>query len=372
MDQRLPAEIAPPGTFILEELEGRGWTLSDLATILNRPLQTISLIVNGKKAITPETAQEIGEAFGTGPEVWLNLESMWQLSKAAGPGGRVRQRAAVYEMAPVREMVRRKWIRNASSPEEIAEELKKHFGVESLDVMPQLLAAARSSVRGENDALTPAQWAWCCRARKVSSLVSARSYRKSAVLDAVSHLRSLMGEPEQIRQVPKVLSDAGVRLVVVEHLQHTRLDGAALGRDRTQPVIALSLRMDRIDNFWFTLMHELAHIVNDDGASADSEVCSTGDHVDDVESRANAMAAEWLVPRDRLESFILRTTPLYSSRKIANFASRLGVHPGIVVGQLKFRKELPWGHLLRLQVPIRDIARQSNISDGWGEVAPIE
>jgi HTH-type transcriptional regulator / antitoxin HigA len=76
------AEVFPPGDFIREELEARGWSQSDLARILGRPLQTVNLIVNGKKEVTPQTALELAAAFGTSPELWLNLETSYRLGLA--------------------------------------------------------------------------------------------------------------------------------------------------------------------------------------------------------------------------------------------------------------------------------------------------
>jgi HTH-type transcriptional regulator/antitoxin HigA len=82
-----PAQVFPPGDFLREELEAREWTQSTLAKILGRPLQSINAIVNGKKEITPQTAVELGAAFGTSPELWLNLETAYRLSlvKPADP-----------------------------------------------------------------------------------------------------------------------------------------------------------------------------------------------------------------------------------------------------------------------------------------------
>jgi addiction module HigA family antidote len=75
-----PARAFPPGDFIREELEARGWTQADLAGILGRPLQTVNQIVNGRKRITEQTAVELASAFGTSPDLWLNLETSYRLS----------------------------------------------------------------------------------------------------------------------------------------------------------------------------------------------------------------------------------------------------------------------------------------------------
>jgi HTH-type transcriptional regulator/antitoxin HigA len=82
MLKRVPAEVFPPGEFIREELEARGWTQDDLAQIMGRPLRLVNELVNGKKQITPETARGLGDAFGTGPIYWMNLDSAFRLSQS--------------------------------------------------------------------------------------------------------------------------------------------------------------------------------------------------------------------------------------------------------------------------------------------------
>ena len=88
-----PAQVFPPGEFIRDELESRNWSQSDLAKILGRPIQTINMIVNGRKSITVETAKALGLAFGTGPELWLNLETAYQLHSSPDADPEIPKRA---------------------------------------------------------------------------------------------------------------------------------------------------------------------------------------------------------------------------------------------------------------------------------------
>jgi HTH-type transcriptional regulator/antitoxin HigA len=90
-----PAEVFAPGEFIREELAARGWSQSDLARILGRPLQTVNMIVNGRKSITAETAKALGLAFGTGPELWMNLETTYQLHISPDPDPQIARRARI-------------------------------------------------------------------------------------------------------------------------------------------------------------------------------------------------------------------------------------------------------------------------------------
>jgi HTH-type transcriptional regulator/antitoxin HigA len=89
------------------------------------------------------------------------------------------------------------------------------------------------------------------------------------------------------------------------------------------------------------------------------------------EARANSAASEFLVPSAELESFIVRVRPLYSAQRIQLFARRIGVHPGLVVGQLQFRDEVPYTHFNKHLVKIREIVTQTALTDGWGTVPPI-
>lgn len=91
MSNIIPPNLSHPGALVREEVEGRGWSLSDLAKIMGRPLQAVSEIVNGKKAITATTAKELGEALGTGAEFWIRLQAMWELSHAAEPSSAIRE-----------------------------------------------------------------------------------------------------------------------------------------------------------------------------------------------------------------------------------------------------------------------------------------
>src|ERR1700676_590007 len=83
MTERIPAEVFPPGEFLADELEARGWTHMEFAEIIRRPTKLVNEIIAGKKSITPETARELAAALGTTPQYWLTLEYAYQLSKTS-------------------------------------------------------------------------------------------------------------------------------------------------------------------------------------------------------------------------------------------------------------------------------------------------
>ena len=366
-----PAEAFPPGDFILEEITERGWSQEDFAKIINKPLPTVNQIIKGKRSIIPETAKKIAAAFGNSPQFWMNLETSWQLYNSESTDEeQIKHNARLYDLLPIREMQRRCWIQKTKTPTELEEELTSFFGGQNFMENQGARTAARMTATHEE--AKAAFGAWCRRSFLVSQLVQADKFVKSKIPNLIKKLRLLLNEPEEVRHVPQILAEFGIRLVIVEHLKGTYLDGAALLEQKSKPVIALSMRWGRLDYFWFTLIHELAHIYYDDDTKVDIKILEeTTD--DEVELRANEFAGSTLIPSGQMESFVLRTTPIYSTARIINFSKRMEVNPAIVIGQLKFKKEVAWNRFTRLhnRVEVRNIIKSVTMCDGWGQVAPV-
>src|SRR6516165_441468 len=116
MSTRTPAEVFPPGDFIRDELDARGWTQGDLAQIMGRPLQAVNELISGKKQITPDTALGLAKAFGDDDALyWMNLESVYRLSKAKPADEAVSRRANLYSRFPIRDLIKRKWIEESDN-----------------------------------------------------------------------------------------------------------------------------------------------------------------------------------------------------------------------------------------------------------------
>jgi len=355
-----------PGEFIRDEIGARGWTQEDLAVILGRPLKTVNHIISAKKQITPQTAQELAAAFGTSAALWMNLETAYRLGLEKQEQDSVARRANLYELAPVKDMIRRGWIAEADTVDELEAEVCRFFGIAAPDQEPRLAAAARRSSTHAD--LTPAQRAWLFRAKNLASVLQAKKYSKAALEKYLPQLHALTVSEQEIRKVPEVLTEMGIRFVVVEHLPRTKIDGAAFWLDRDAPVIVLSLRYGRIDGFWHTLIHELNHIRNRDGVTVDNDLVGSSRRSsdDEMERRADRAASEFLISASKLNSFIARVRPRFSKQRIVQFANLHQVHPGIVVGQLQYRDAIRYSHSREMLVDVRSIVTESTLTDGWG------
>lgn len=373
--QREAAEVFPPGEFIKEELDARGWSQIDLAEILGRSPVQVNKIIQGTQAISPETARQLAEAFGTSAQLWLNLESAYQLSRTETKSDAVARRAKLYERFPVREMLKRHWIEPSDNIDVLEQRFLDFFGTKSLDRTIAFAHAARSPDAPQDFS---ALCAWLRRAQRLAPAVSAGKFSDTSFNAALERLRLLLADVEEVRRVPRILADAGIRLLVVEPLPNTKIDGVTFWLNRWSPVVVLSLRYDRIDWFWHTLMHELDHVKNREGMTEpviDSDL--VGEHMSAVadkpenERRADSFASEFSIEKSELDGFIARLKPMYPKQRIYLFARRLNVHPGIVVGQLQFRGEISYQHNREMLDKVRHIVTASALTDGWGNTPPV-
>ncbi len=372
MTDTRPAEVFPPGEFIREELEERGWTQADLAKIMGRTVAMVNEIITGKRGITHRTAVELGAAFGTGPELWINLQTAYRQATPAIMNQDVHDMASLYRLAPIRDMIKRNWIRDVSKPDELRSELCSFFGVDNLDNLPHHAIAARKS-KGQNE-LTPQQNAWYYRAKNIASHLKTGPFKDSQLDNVQKKLRELAAYIPESRKVSRVLGDAGIRFLVVEPLPSSKIDGATFWLDSTSPVIVLSLRFARIDNFWFTLMHEFIHLKRRDAILDPSLFGTQGcqeSAIEEIERIVDEEAANALIPNSSIESFILRVAPYFSREKIIQFSLRNKIHPGIVVGQLQHRGQIKYGTFQDLLVPVRDVVAKESITDGWNRTLNI-
>jgi len=374
MGERIPAEVFAPGEVIKEELEARGWSQIELAEIMDRPPRVVSEIVSGKRAITPETAKGLGAAFGTGATFWINLEGGYQLSRTVHDDEGVQRRARLYAKTPVKEMAKRGWIRPSENAAVLETQILKFLEIESLDEEPRLAHAARMRA-SESEISIAAQWAWFYRVRQIAKSMEATRYSETALRKALDHLTRLLLAPEETRHVPRILAECGVRFVVVEKLPHANIDGVCFWLE-DQPVIGMSIRRDKIDNFWFVLRHEIEHVLRRDGREKeiiddlDGDRGGTGIGLPEEERAANAAAADFCAPSGRLNSFMTRKRPFYYEQDVIAFAKTIQRHPGLVVGQMQHRLER-YDYLSRYLVKVRNFVVPGSMFDGWGHVAPV-
>ena len=372
------AEAFPPGEFIMDELEARGWSQIALADIIGCHPTIVNAWIKGKRAITPQSAKQLGDAFGTSAQLWLNHQSTYDLWKAEEADSGIAKRARLYNYAPIKELTKRHWLQPSESNDVVEQRVKEFYGVPNLDENHVYSYAASKSTPGP---LSQAQSAWFCRARQLAKCIPANRFTDQSFDNAIKALKGMLVNVEDIRRIPQTFAEYGIRFLIIEQLlPASGIDGVTFWRDNDKhsPVIAMSLRKDRIDSFWFVLAHELGHVKNRDGLNqtVTLDINLVGDQAQrfedksDIEKGADAFAEDFLLPREKLDSFISRKGPLFSKAKIANFASVQKIHPGIVVGQMHYRSCFHYSYYRQWLEKVRHIISASALTDGWGQTPP--
>lgn len=370
-----------PGQLIADLLEQRGWTRRVLAVVLKTDEAALSKVIAGKRPLTAELALVLGELFGEAPERFLELQHKYDLARARlvsrpDPGRAVR--AHLFGGLPIAAMISRGWLaaKDVRDVPRVESELVRFFGARSvadIEVLPH--AAKKTDL---SDKATPAQLAWIYRVKQIAGEMLVPRYSTATGQDAIERLKPLREYPEEMRKVPRILAESGIRFVIVESLPGAKIDGVCFWIGES-PVVGLSMRHDRVDNFWFVLRHELEHVQRRHGqggtvlldADLEGARAGVGDDVDQEEREANEAAAEFCVPQDALRRFIARKDPFFAERDILGFARTIRVHPGLVAGQLQ-HKTGRYDRFRQHHVKARAHVAPSAVVDGWGDVAPTD
>lgn len=364
--------IDHPGTFIVEELEARGWQQVDLAYVLGVSPQQLSPLLTGKASITPDLAAQLGEAFDMPAEFFANLQKLYDLYKAKPVDPGVKKRAAWLAHFPVREMIKRGWIED-TEPGLLDLQMLRFFGKNRVEDIPfvgdaEIAHAARKG--GDYSETTAAQYVWLHRVMKIAEKENAGKFSADHLRDMLPRIRAHLQAKEDIIRIPQMLRDCGVRFALVEGFPGSKIDGVCVWLN-DQPAIGMTTRLDRFDNFAFVLRHEIEHVLCGDGREVSFAPVDEFD--DDIESeelpekelRANTAATEYLVPPHLLRSFMARKGDFISERDVLDFAARLEIHPAIVIGQIQHkRKNYAW--LRKYQTTIRKYLFDWEFVDGWG------
>ena len=315
-------------------MDQQGLSARDLVPLIGSRAK-VSEVLAGKRGITMSMARGLHRHLGIPAEVLLqdpDADLDDSLSDVA------------WERFPLKAMARLGWIPNTPDLKDRAEELVR--GLIQQAGGSQAAAAVsfrRNDHRRLNAKTNPyALQAWCWQVLAAANThPPPRPYRNGVVTpEFLRKTAQLSDSPHGPRMAREFLAEHGIALAVVPHLPRTYLDGAALQLADGRPVVGLTLRYDRIDNFWFCLLHELAHVGRhqDSGGRTvfvdDHSLRTTAPEQDDIqESEADAWAEEALIPAAAWHTSVVRESP--TMMNAIDLAQSLGIHPAVVAGRVR-------------------------------------
>lgn len=333
----------PPGATIKEQLEIRGMTQKEFSERMESSTKHISKLINGEVHLTNEMAIKLERVLGVSSDFWNNLEGIYR-DKLARVEQELNMENEIEESKsyPYNEMSNLGWVERTNNKEERVMRLCKYFEVVNLQIVNYITipkVAYRKLGQGEKGEF--ALNAWLQKAKLESRNIECLKFDKQKLSKSLSEMRGLTEEeaPYFVPKIQSLLAESGVALVVLPHLKGSYLQGATF-MDGKKVVIGMTLRGKEADRFWFSLFHELGHIILGH--------LSQDDLTDSDEKDADEFAKELLLDKEAYYNLIDNGS--FNKSIVIKFAKDQGVHPGIVVGRLQSDKVIPYTQLNGLKM----------------------
>ena len=290
----------------------------------------VSEVLSGKRPITMSMARALHEHLGIPAEVLLQKPAPTDDASLTGLDA---------DRFPLKEMARRAWIPDVPdlkgrASELVAGLLGRAGGPDALAAVPMYRKNDHQRINAKTDPSALRAWCWQVLASANDDPPRAPYEPGTVTPDFLRKVAQLSASEDGPVQARDFLADHGIALRVELHLPRTHLDGAALRLPGKPPVIGLTLRHDRIDNFWFCLLHELAHLGRHLDGRPEGFVDDLDLPGDDArEAEADEWAQEALIPREEWQRSAIWLEP--ATLNVIYFANILGVHPAIVAGRIR-------------------------------------
>jgi HTH-type transcriptional regulator / antitoxin HigA len=331
--KEFPIDLPDPLTAIRFRMEQQGLRPKDLVPFIGSPSK-VSEVLSGQRSLSLSMIRNLVTGLDIPAEVLLRE-----------PGAKldVKSPALQWHRFPVTEMLKRGWFGGfhgtSTEAHEQREDLLTAFAA-SMGIAALQPSFNRQHIRSGSKMDEFALAAWRIRVGTIAARESLPPYRRGTLdtdfLRELVRLSYLDAGPTLAKEF---LNKSGIHFVVERHLPKTFLDGAALKLPDGSPVVALTLRLDRLDNFWFTLCHELAHIAlhidKDDIDIFYDNLENSG--TDKYETEADKFASEALIPQQKWNKAGLSRR--YSAQAIRVFAEDLRINPAIPAGRIRFEKK---------------------------------
>lgn len=326
----------PPGSTIREQLEIRGISQKEFAQRMGMTEKHISNLINGKVELTQNVALRLETVLGLPANFWNKLESGYreQIARVNAENS-IEQDTEMAEKFPYAIISRWGWVPQTQKKEERVTCLRKFFEVAELGFLKDLnvpgiaYRKCNSSIKS-NYALA----VWAQEARREARKIPVKPINIDLLTKSIQQLRTLTTQRPEIfcNKLGKPLSDCGVAIVFLPHINGSFLSGATF-LDDNHIVLGLTVREKYADVFWFSLFHELGHIIKGHIFSSD---CTTPEQ----EREADEFARDVLIAPAAYQSFVSQGR--FDEEAIKSFACIVGIDVGIVLGRLQKENIVPY------------------------------
>jgi HTH-type transcriptional regulator/antitoxin HigA len=346
-----PDWVSPPGNTICDLLEERGWTKIELARRLGQSEKHVNLLLSGRAGLTEDTAIRLERVLGSTAHFWLSREAQYREAVARQEMNDELQKSISWlSNFPLREMRERGFItRNDKSQETVAEMLT-FFAVASVSAWKTEYNLPNYAFRASQNVIKHSApvGAWLRQGERLATKIETKDFDAKLFKGFLKHARSLTFKKNPSDFIERLTGDCakcGVAVVVLSTLPGCPVSGCMRWLSPKKVLLMLSDRFKTNDHFWFTFFHEAGHVLLHGSKQTYFE--EYDGQRNQIEDEANNFAANMLIPPSSVRE-LHRIE--HSKGAIVDFATRIGIDPGIVVGRLQHDGVVPWkSHLNSLK-----------------------
>lgn len=337
-----------PGYFIQEQMDLRNWIQEDLADVMGVSEKHLNKILKNNQPITLEIARLLSEVFNTSAQYWINIDAgyrLWLEQERSEKEIAADLKGTIYERMPVNDMVKKGWLHPFENIEDLKNQVLEFWGWKMLDfsVLDKHLPCLTRKSEAFNQFNASYALTWYQKACNVAAEIKVSKYNPEKLIALYEDLHSYTIKTDGINLFIRELNKAGVIFFVLPHLLKTYLDGAVFFSGEN-PVIVYTGRYHRIDNYWFTVAHEIAHILKHLNENTPFFLDDLKNGViDKLEKEANELASKHL-NHNEISLFLEPFISYLTTSKVEECAEMYEIHPSIIIGKLAHDGKISYGN----------------------------
>lgn len=343
-----------PGYYIADIIEDMGISQAEFAARMGTTTKTLSQLLNGRANISNDLAKKLSVMMGTSAEVWQRLQNKYdqKLIEIQCAKDFDEQKELVKQI-DYRFFVDVVGLPKTKNTEEKITVLCSFFKVSDLRIMlrPDFMVNFRSGTSDKSEKKVINSRAWIQTAMNIAKTIETEPYNAQKLKEYLPELRDMTIQSPEIflPRMRKIFAECGVAFVLLPHLKNSGVNGAVKWVNNERVVLAMNNRGLDADKFWFSLFHEIKHVLQQKIKTVfiSSSVKEMVDYNKTLEDEADKFASDYLIPPNELRKFA--PTQYTSDNEIIEFAESIGIHPGIVAGRLQHEKIIPQSRCSKLK-----------------------
>lgn len=329
-----------PGYYIQETIEDLEMTQEEFAIRLGTTAKTISKLVNGEINLSNDIANKLSNMLGTSVDLWLNLQSTYEKKKLEiDKAKQLDQQKEVAYLIDYSYFVKLGLVSYSRNIEDKIVNLCKYFQISNLNILltPDFLVNFRTATKTFSDKNIINSKAWLQTAINIGRNMHVADFDAKKLESYIPEIRTMTSQNPQVflPRLKEIFSECGVTFVLLPYLKNSGVNGAVKWLNKDKVILALNDRRKSADTFWFSLFHEIKHVLQ----QKHKQIFISGKEINteclnkQLEEEADLFAQETLIPEKQYQDFINKKN--LSDAAIISFAKQIDIHPGVLFGRLQ-------------------------------------